>query len=1010
MRPVLLKMQAFGPFPKEVVLDFSDLQQEQMFLITGPTGSGKTTILDAMVYALYGSTSGLREGFTMRSDYADLETLTTVEFTFAIGDEVYKIERSPKQITKKRRGEGTREIPAIANLWEEKDGEFKLISSKGNQIKEYVENLLGFQVNQFLQVVLLPQGEFRKLLVASTSEREELFHHLFKTDVYRLFQDKLKEKYDLAYRAVKDTLIKRNALLETKGFSDQQALLEHMDELMNKLVKQSEADEIAKADYEGIAKHYQQYMTYQKELAQWNQYRDEQEKLSTRKSYFQSLANRQEQYQPLMQLIEVKQRLQKQRDKLQAQQQQLKMHQACEAAIVQKEQQLQAKGSELETAMAHIQSTKAEFYRMGHQVEAVNTWSTRRDALEGTKKSLVQEVSQLEELSDSIDTVSQSLAAIKEQEESYRVTLEAKNKQDALYRESEELLQRVRQIHTTHEQLQMQEAALKSARDEYEKSLTKRDERKALVAYWERILAHHKAYDLAQHIQPDQPCPVCGSVTHPHLAEPPTDMADERALALSREDYERALQEASRLTSEVAHIEGELTKTVAMYEQFAPTEEEIKVEYLVQAEKIVAHLKQEDVRLSQKLEGYRKHIQHKEPLVEQLSLWQGEYEQLSKIYENHVWQMEAETQYVEQFWHNLGYADASVFHRRYQELQDMRVQVESLQAAYDSEVAEVSRDRQAYEVQLASLISSLQASEEQVTTLEAEETALAQQMPRIDDLAALAENLEGELAELKAYESEVLKVDTLLQASQQRLSEFSEIPAMITEEQVGNLQRIYEEIHEQVVTTQHEVKDLKELFTKIQSLESDNQELEAHYQFVYGLYDVVSGGRKGMAGVTFERYVLGAILDDVLYLANERLRKMSRGRYELERTSTDQVTRGLRGLDLSVFDSYTGVTRPAKTLSGGEIFLASLALALGMADMIQSLAGGIHLETLFVDEGFGTLDSETLDIAMDTLVSMQEGGRLIGLISHVNELKTRIPAHLEVKRTKQGSQAYFATV
>lgn len=177
--------------------------------------------------------------------------------------------------------------------------------------------------------------------------------------------------------------------------------------------------------------------------------------------------------------------------------------------------------------------------------------------------------------------------------------------------------------------------------------------------------------------------------------------------------------------------------------------------------------------------------------------------------------------------------------------------------------------------------------------------------------------------------------------------------------------------------------------------------------FIYSLSDVANGGASGIKGVTFERYVLGTLLEEVTLAANQRLLQMSRGRYELRREALDGKGRGSRGLDLSVFDSYTGYERSAKTLSGGETFLASLALALGLADCIQAYAGGLHLDTIFIDEGFGTLDPETLDIAMQTLVDLQESGRLVGIISHVPELKQRISARLEVTLGDRGSQAHF---
>ena len=204
-----------------------------------------------------------------------------------------------------------------------------------------------------------------------------------------------------------------------------------------------------------------------------------------------------------------------------------------------------------------------------------------------------------------------------------------------------------------------------------------------------------------------------------------------------------------------------------------------------------------------------------------------------------------------------------------------------------------------------------------------------------------------------------------------------------------------------------ETKHIETTLASLEELEKSMGEAREEVTFLSRLYDLANGGEQGFKNVTFERYVLGAILDEVVYAANLRLQTMSRNRYSLERSDYTGGGRGKQGLDLAVMDAFTGQSRPANTLSGGETFLASMALALGLADVIQSYAGGIHMDTMFIDEGFGTLDPDTLELAMETLVKLQSSGRLIGMISHVPELKTRIPAHLEVTRGDDGSTAKF---
>lgn len=256
------------------------------------------------------------------------------------------------------------------------------------------------------------------------------------------------------------------------------------------------------------------------------------------------------------------------------------------------------------------------------------------------------------------------------------------------------------------------------------------------------------------------------------------------------------------------------------------------------------------------------------------------------------------------------------------------------------------------------------------------------------------------------YHNESLRLTSLLEEVQQDLAAYTKVPEEMPKELVESLQQELKDLGEVIGTLKSQVTAKEKTIQEILELEATTKELSDRRTFIFGLADLANGGDSGMKGVSFERYVLGAILEEVLSAANLRLHDMSRGRYRLER-SLEEGGRGARGLDIAVFDAYTGASRPANTLSGGETFLASLGLAMGLADVIQSYAGGIHLDTMFIDEGFGTLDPDTLDLAMETLVALQSQGRLVGIISHVPELQQQIGAHLVVTKTDAGSQAYF---
>ena len=233
MKPISLTIEAFGPYRDSVTLDFNELQNHSMFLISGPTGAGKTSILDAMVYALYGEPSGeVRKTDAIRSDFAEPDRMTRVDFSFAIAR--YRVERLPKQMVAKKRGTGMREQNASATVYEMKDGEWKIIATSAAAIRDTVQRIIGFRKDQFLQVVLLPQGEFRKLLVASTSEREELLHTLFRTELYRRLQDALKSAYDEAKSGIEENITKQSALLQSIPHDEEIPVLtiEHVRELL----------------------------------------------------------------------------------------------------------------------------------------------------------------------------------------------------------------------------------------------------------------------------------------------------------------------------------------------------------------------------------------------------------------------------------------------------------------------------------------------------------------------------------------------------------------------------------------------------------------------------------------------------------------------------------------------------------------------------------------------------------------------------------------------------------
>ena len=350
---------------------------------------------------------------------------------------------------------------------------------------------------------------------------------------------------------------------------------------------------------------------------------------------------------------------------------------------------------------------------------------------------------------------------------------------------------------------------------------------------------------------------------------------------------------------------------------------------------------------------------------------------------------------------------------------------------YTAEVKDLADSLKRYEADRKEVEAARQASQEQKVALITEIGTIKEQQDRMaQDIEFLDKEIEQVLAAesltidafkqeshafdklpawketFSVYNNETLRLSSLLEEVRSDLANYTTVPEEIAKGAVETIEQELKELGETIGTLKSQVLAKEKTIQEITGLEESTKVLSDRRAFIFGLADLANGGDSGMKGVSFERYVLGAILEEVLCAANLRLHDMSRGRYRLER-SVEEGGRGARGLDIAVFDAYTGASRPANTLSGGETFLASLGLAMGLADVIQSYAGGIHLDTMFIDEGFGTLDPDTLDVAMETLVALQSQGRLVGIISHVPELQQQIGAHLVVTKTDEGSRAYF---
>lgn len=872
MKPLKLTMRAFGPYAGETVIDFEKLQGRHLFLICGPTGAGKTTILDAMCYALYGKTSGDRTGEKMRSDYADSSERTEVIFDFMLGDKTYRATRSPAQMVDKKRGSGQTLAAMQASLSELEDG--KEINTLRTGIEEAAGKLIGLNADQFCQVILLPQGDFRKLLVAKADEREAILKQLFKTQRFSEFKDRLKDRLDAKVREKMEKQTREDQILSSSGATDEKQLSQMVEEAGKEL---KEAQDIVKSR--------------EKES---NEFREVYQKETALMGHFTELEKALKQ----------------------------------DAALKNEEGRMK----EMEASLSLIRSAR-ELAPYFVQLDGI----TREGKQEAVKlKTAKADMETYSKLNETLEKRIQELDAMKEKREEERKT--ALKMQDLvpkakLYGAAVQALKNAQNaLSRAEEETKRLQAAAEAARKA-------RDEQKEKADAVRKSYIEGQAFLLAEGLEDGVPCPVCGAIHHPAPARGGDNVAKAEDVERAQKEYERASAAYDRANdAKEKHSTGAYAKAVSDH---AKADAQMKtLEEIPEAYRDPKYLEAESTRL---LTDIRKWEQDKETAAAQL---------------------------------RKAGADLSASQAACRNAEERREELVKKYRETESVLKEAS-DKAGFQ--------SLDECKEWYKKKDTEESVRKTLEQYRADRKSTEERIKAEEQETAGKERpDMLALNEKSKALQDQLKKASERAAALKE---------------RTETLQKAVSDAR-------AIEKELEDLRKEEGLIRGLYDLTSGKK---TRITLERYVLGTLLDDVANAANLRLLSMSRRRYSLHRM-TDESGLGKGGLSLEVSDSFTGRSRPANTLSGGETFLASLSLALGLADVVQSRQGGVRLDTMFIDEGFGTLDPDSLNSAMNTLIDLQNTGRMVGIISHVPELEERIDARLRVTPAEKGSKAEFEII
>ena len=1024
MKPISLTIEAFGPYRDSVTLDFSKLENHSMFLISGPTGAGKTSILDAMVYALYGEPSGeVRKTDAIRSDFAEPDRMTRVDFSFAIGDAQYRVERLPKQMVAKKRGTGMREQNASATVYEMKDGEWKVIATSAAAIRDTIQRIIGFRKDQFLQVVLLPQGEFRKLLVASTNEREELLHTLFRTELYRKLQEALKSAYDDAKAGIEENLMKQTALIQSIPQDEDTPVLtiDHVRELLENrgphrdalVVDRDEAVTVVDR-FNTLRNEWALYNQAQQSLVQAMSQLDlvkakepERTQLREKVQFLNSLSPVHALYQ---QYIDKQSSITTLEQALSDAEKSVDTATQHESNCIEAHEALESQAETIQskrTTLAQLQQQSEKFDELGALKKELSTLNDNLAKLDSKKSEADLEVQRqlIKQIEIDVEGLRKRLQENSTLLENVPVIQEQLNH---LHRYSE-LVEEMGQV--------QKEIDIK---DEIVLTLDKTGkEAKVHLERLEHLMQEGRAYELVPFVKEDEPCPVCGSTEHPHLATKPELYPTKNEIEAARGLRDKALQQQAN----------EVGQRDALVGRLHELSNHMDAQVSILKSSIDGFSKENFTSLQQNLLSQ----------MERFKTLRGESEQLGQTISDAERRLSTAKDTL---------AKSELAHNELlKTLHDLEIRISSVQAKIDSLSESLpTKDVELWRKQVSSLASEIQEYDAQLTvTTKQLEEARGQLSAKRGRLETLSSQVKEERKNLDSLHGEYIQSLQSISLSEidfvEALSDFNaledfksklydleeafstaqavyDVALKTTETVIKPSETVLDEVYDAAVERRDtlvgnlaawdkETQHIETTLSSLEEIESAMGEAREKVAFLSRLNDLANGGEQGFKNVTFERYVLGAILDEVVYAANLRLQKMSRSRYSLERSDYTGGGRGKQGLDLAVMDAFTGQSRPANTLSGGETFLASMALALGLADVIQSYAGGIHMDTMFIDEGFGTLDPDTLELAMETLVQLQSSGRLIGMISHVPELKTRIPAHLEVTRGDEGSTVKF---
>lgn len=1016
MKPIQLTMTAFGPYKGTETIDFRQLEEHRLFVVSGATGAGKTTIFDGICFALYGQASGedRTDIRSMRSDFAEDAVQTAVELIFELNRRQYRIMR---QVPYTKSGNKS-ETSARCEFFEIVDGgEVPFVDRQiVSEINRKVEELVGFTQAQFSQIVMLPQGEFRKFLTSDTENKETIMRKIFKTEDYREIVNRLKTRKDEANEKLLDEKRKVDGFIQqiTNAVPHRESLLfqvlsqEYVNtsQVMNGLdeeigyyaVKRTEDESKYTAAYQQHAEMVETYHAAKKCNEQFEQ-------LGQRKMAHEKLKEE----IPSVHL----------KEKRIADAERASVIQEIESQFRMLAEEAKRKGNEHQHAIVAVQAATKSLAEKEQAYQEEEGKEQERGAVAERLIRLRDHLPAVTDLAAKESNVKKIKMKIEKMEGEFAAASEKveveKKKITDLIEKIEEAEQTIEPYDQLVEELNTIRLQYKTARDfeNLKKEYVRWEEKKGIASKkfiqtkndfekMQNAWLNNQAAHLAQTLKDGEPCPVCGSAHHP------AKITGHDGKGVSRDELELKRSYLAEVESAFRTVEA---KCENMLTQISEKEREMielqisdglevmvakgqktaeKVEQLKNVRNELVSLKERQKRADKETTEW---IARKSEIEQALFAQKTVYAQESAL-------LERELSSIPEGLRDLARLQVEINETelRKRQLDEAWQHVrKNLEEAKERLATSINSEHHLKKSVDESVAKREQAEDRFRKALQASEFSTEEEYRQ----AKLAE---GDRLELKEY---VLQFKQRLHTMKEAIDELE--AGLIGKEKtdlaglmevIQSLKSAYEK---EFAAWNHSVeceKALIRLKENIENAAKDVTDLERQVGKITGLYDVIRGQNEHK--LSFERFIQIDYLERIIQSANERLRNLSNGQYELIRSDRQEVRGRQSGLGLDVYDAYTGQNRDVKTLSGGEKFNASLSLALGMADVIQSYQGAVSIETMFIDEGFGTLDEEALQKAVDTLVDLQRSGRMIGVISHVEELKTAFPAILEVQKSKEG--------